>query len=73
MKEIESPSLEAVAARMDTFKQLQGSFNRLGWGFHPLHGEACMAVHRITQASKICHTFQEAHGLLDRIKRGVAS
>lgn len=73
MREMKPPSLRDVAARMDRFRQLEDSFHRLGWSFLPLHGEACMAVHRATQASKVCHTFQEASGLLVRIKRGAIS
>lgn len=59
--------LQGVADRMTTFNRLQRAFNSVGWNFHYLDGDACLAVHRKWQMSQVCPDLRSANALLRRV------
>jgi hypothetical protein len=59
--------LQVVAERMDAFNRLQRAFSKVGWNFHYLDGDACLAVHRKWQMSQVCPDLRSANALLRRI------
>jgi hypothetical protein len=59
--------LQVVAERLDVFTRLQRAFNTVGWNFHYLDGDACLAVHRKWQMSHVCPDLRSANALLRRV------
>lgn len=59
--------LQVVADRMTAFSRLQRAFNSVGWNFHYLDGDACLAVHRKWQMSQVCPDLRSANALLRRV------
>jgi hypothetical protein len=67
-KSIGAPlNIQGVAWRCEQFDRLHQAFDRLGWNFHYLNGESCIAVHRKWAISHICRDYRDARALLGRI------